>query len=80
MRDFNAMIDHEFLRAHDVDIQQAFKAPWQFFVTHPDLKSRFAYYPSTGACVYEGESGPCSSYEVADEEELLALIQSKINK
>lgn len=78
--DYAALIDYTFLAAHDVTVTRAPKCPWQFFVSHPDLHgARFAYYPSTGSVVWEGANGPASSFHVTDEEELVALIQSKIN-
>lgn len=80
MKDYKALIDFNFLNAMDITVSQAPKCPWQFFVTHPDLEARFVYYPSTGAAVYEAESGGKSSYVVKDEEELFALVMSKINK
>lgn len=80
MKDYAAMVDFDFLRAMDIKVEQAPKCPWQFFVSHPDLKHRFAYYPSTGAVVYEGESGAQSSYYANDAEELYKLIMSKVNK
>jgi len=79
MKDYNALIDYAFLKAHDVTVTQASKCPWQFFLTHPDLKrARFAYYPSTGSVVWEGAKGPGSSFYVNNEEELVKLIFSKI--
>lgn len=76
---YTEMIDYAFLEAHGVSVVQAPKCPWQFFVSHPDLKkARFAYYPSTGSVVWEGDNGPRSSFHVNDEEELVALIMSKV--
>ena len=80
MKNYAALIDYNFLSAHNVTVTQAAKCPWQFFLSHPDLpRARFAYYPSTGSVVWEGDNGPSSSFHVNDEEELVALIQSKIN-
>lgn len=76
---YEAMIDRDFLEAMDVIIEQSSKNPWQFFLTHPDLKRRFVYYPSTGTVVYEGDQGPTSSQTVANSEELYDLIMNKIN-
>lgn len=77
---YQYMIDRDFLESMDIIVDQAPKCPWQFFVTHPDLHHRFAYYPSTGTVVYEGEKGPDSTYHVNDSEELYELIMSKVNK
>lgn len=79
-KDYASLVDNKFLEAMDIKVIQAPKCPWQFFVTHPDLEHRFAYYPSTGSVVYEGENGPKSSYQVNDAEELAALVISKVNK
>lgn len=78
-KDYKALINFEFLESQDIEVEQAPGCPWQFFVGHPDLNKRFAYYPSTGSAVYEGESGPGSSYHVNDDEELASLIFKKIN-
>lgn len=75
---YEDMIDYDFLAEFDISVRQAPSCPWQFFVTHPDLKHRFAYYPSTGSVVYEGETGPGSSYHVNDDEELMNLVMSKV--
>lgn len=77
---YRAMIDFDFLEAMDIIVDQAPKCPWQFFLTHPDLRARFAYYPSTGAMVYEAESGAKSSYTAHDAEEVYAIIMSKVNQ
>ena len=73
------MIDFEFLTEFGIEVEQAPNCPWQFFVSYPDLKHRFAYYPSTGSVVYEGETGPNSSYVVDSDEELMNLVMSKVN-
>lgn len=79
-KDYASLVDNKFLEAMDIKVTQAPKCPWQFFVTHPDLEHRFAYYPSTGSVVYEGESGSRSSYHANDAEELLEIVMSKVNK
>ena len=78
-KDYAALIDFAFLEAMDIEVEQAPDCPWQFFVGHPDLNKRFAYYPSTGSVVYEGEQGPGSSYHVNDSEELSDLVFKKLN-
>lgn len=77
---YASMIDTEFLAEFDIAVVQAPSCDWQFFVSHPDLEHRFAYYPSTGSVVYEGETGPSSSYVVDGEEDLMNLVMSKVNK
>lgn len=77
---YRAMVDYDFLESMDIIVDQSPKNPWQFFITHSDLKHRFVYYPSTGTVVYEGEQGPTSSQEVADCEELYELIMEKVNQ
>ena len=78
-KEYHEMIDTEFLKNFDIKVEQASNCPWQFFVSYPDLKHRFAYYPSTGSVVYEGETGPGSSYVVDGDEELMNLVMSKEN-
>lgn len=78
---YSAMVDFKFLeQAGDIKVVQAPDCPWQFFVYHSDCPDRFAYYPSTGTVVYEGERGPQSRYHVDDAEELMELVMSKVNK
>lgn len=77
---YRSMVDFSFLEAMDITVSQAPRCPWQFFLKHPDLHARFAYYPSTGALVYEGENGPQSSYQANDAEEVFSIIMSKVNR
>ena len=80
MKNYNAMVDYKFLAAQEITINQAPKCPWQFFVTHPDLKGKICWYPSTGSAVreeYQGEYAKLGKHH--DAEELTKVVYEQIN-
>ena len=78
---YRAMVDYDFLAAMDIEVQQAPEAPWQFFITHPDLKdAKFVYYPSTGSVVYETDEYRAGNMHADDAEELVAFVMDKVNE
>lgn len=48
--------DSNFLRSMDIKVTPAVRNNYQFFLSHPDVPGRFAWYPTTGALVYEEPS------------------------
>ena len=64
-----------------VTIEQAPDCPWQFFITHPDLKGKIAYYPSTGSMVREEYTGDFAKMgKASDNEEAVEKIYQVINE
>lgn len=72
-------IDYTFLAAMDVTVKQIL--PWQFALSHPDLKGRFMWYPEKGSLIYElPEWGVSKVGEFTDSEDVWGQIQRKINE
>lgn len=78
IEDYKKLIDISALEEVGLMVTQAPNCPWQFFIKHPEMKHRFAYYPSTGSVVWEGANGRESSFKVKSTEELIQLVYSKV--
>jgi len=78
---YRSMVDFDFLQeAHGITVVQAPDCPWQFFVTHPDLSGKIAWYPSTGSAVREEFKGDYAKMgKFHDAEELAAAVFNQIN-
>lgn len=50
-KEYDKNVDYDFFTQHDVTVEKLM--PWQFRLTHPDVKGRFVWYPTSGALVYE---------------------------
>lgn len=77
---YTNLIDWKFFEAMGVTIEQAPLCPWQFFISHPDLNGKIAYYPSTGSMVREEYQGEFAKLgKAADSEEAVEKVYQVIN-
>jgi hypothetical protein len=66
-----------YLNALDFTVTQA-KNPYQFFLEHPDIKGRYAWYPTTGSLVYEDPNyGSQSAGTFPDVDQLIEKMMLK---
>jgi|TARA_R110000851_G_scaffold29_7_gene142 hypothetical protein len=82
-KEYMGDLDREFFAAHNVTVVK--NQPWQFSLTHPDLKGKFVWYPKKGTLMFEGivkSGGFASRYKVGEysnSERVYTLIMTKIN-